>query len=51
MILIQKGEQIELWTALTKLCDAHKEFSYTYLVKFKFPFTYKGWTFEKKEVN
>jgi len=42
---------IEVFTTLTKLCEKHLDFKYSYLKSKKFPFTYKGWTFYKIEVN
>ena len=47
VIVIQKGDKIELWGSLIELCKAHDEFSY-YTIRYKdFPFTYKGWDFNK----
>ncbi|GHB44385.1 hypothetical protein [Mongoliitalea lutea] len=51
IILLSQGEKREVWTSLVLLCDAHPEFSYHYIKKYKFPFEYKGWFFEKQPVN
>lgn len=51
MIIIRKGSHVEAWTTLTKLCRAYPEFKYWYIHPWKFPFTYKGWVFEKHPVN
>jgi hypothetical protein len=45
-----QDEIIEIYPTLTKLCDANPEFSYNYLKSKKFPFTYKGYEFIKKEL-
>lgn len=47
MILLIKENNIEAWATLTSLCKYHKEFKYYYLRGLKFPFTYKGYTFDK----
>lgn len=47
VIVITKGEKTESWGSLTELCKNHKEFSYNYLKRQKFPFTYKGYEFKK----
>lgn len=46
IIVLIKENQLETWGSLTSLCDAHG-FSYNYLKRQKFPFTYKGIKFEK----
>lgn len=51
IILIQNGEIEEYWSNLKLLCDNHSEFSYEYIKSKKFPFEYKGWEFQKFEVN
>lgn len=53
MIILHNKEtdKHEVWGALTNICDAHPNFSYTYLVKKKFPFEYKGWIFKKVKYN
>jgi len=42
-----RTNKIDHSNTLTGLCRRHDNFSYTYLVKKKFPFTYKGWDFVK----
>jgi len=51
VIVIQKGMALEVWGALTSICEAHEEFSYSTLSDKKFPFTYKGWDFSKVPYN
>lgn len=51
IIVLSQGEKREFWTSLVLLCEAHLEFSYHYIKKYKFPFEYKGWWFEKELVN
>lgn len=51
IIILTCGDVREFWTSLVLLCEAHPEFSYHYIKKNKFPFEYKGWTFEKEPVN
>ncbi len=48
IILINKDlDLMEAWGSLTEICKMHKEFSYNYLKKKKFPFEYKEWEFKK----
>lgn len=52
IILRQPGlsaisDQYEAWGSLTDLCKHHKEFSYSYLKRLKFPYVYKGFMFVK----
>ena len=51
MIILKKGDTIELSTTLTKLCLKHNEFSYHYLKRLKFPFLYKGYEFTKQKMK
>jgi hypothetical protein len=51
VIIIESDEHVECWGSLMKICDAHKEFSYLYIRKKKFPFLYKGWKFYKVRWN
>ena len=51
IILLKKNENIEAYTALTKLCKDYKEFSYSYIKSKKFPFNYKGYEFLKIKVK
>lgn len=46
VIVVRKGDHVEVWSRLTQVCKAHK-FSYQYLKNKRFPFIYKGITFEK----
>lgn len=43
-------EKIEAFTTLTELCRTHKWARYATLKEKKFPFTYKGWRFDKVKV-
>lgn len=47
VIIIQRDDEIEVYGCLTKICFAHKDFSYHFLKGKKFPFEYKGWEFKK----
>lgn len=47
VLILSKGQDKEAWGALTKVCQAHLDFSYATLKGKKFPFFYKGWLFEK----
>jgi hypothetical protein len=47
IIILQKGDEIEVWGSLTEICKNHSEFSYYTLRNKKFPFTYKGVKFYK----
>lgn len=40
IIILTDGESYEAWGSLTELCRTHG-FSYNYLKRLKFPFTYK----------
>lgn len=51
MIVLQKDDEVELYTTLTNVVKAHKDFSYYYLRGLKFPFEYKGYSFKKIKVN
>ena len=51
IIEMKKGDQVERYSSLTRLCKAHSELSYSYLAKLKFPFESKGWTFTKHTIN
>lgn len=46
VIVLIKSDHIEVWSKLTEVCKAHK-FSYTYLKGKKYPFVYRGITFQK----
>jgi len=53
VILITKevGGATEIYTKLTVLYKHHPEFSYYYMKRLKFPFTHRGWLFEKKLID
>lgn len=51
VIIIESDEHIECWASFPKLCRAHPDFSYEYVRRLKFPFTYKGWKFYKVRWN
>jgi hypothetical protein len=44
-------DRIEVFSTLSGLCKLHKWAKYHTLREKKFPFTYKGWRFQKIEVN
>jgi len=50
VIVIQKGEDLEVWNQLSKLCKA-KGWSYGYARSKKFPYTYKGYTLKKENIR
>lgn len=47
MIILKKDNQYETWGSLTEICANHKQFSYNYLKRLKFPINYKGFEFIK----
>lgn len=47
IIVLLNGDIVEAWGSLTEICTHHPEFSYHYLKRQKYPFSYKGWRFEK----
>ena len=51
MIVLSRDGRFELWSDMAKICRHHKEIKYGTITKKKFPFEYKGWTFERKPVN
>ena len=51
VIVLMKGEKVEVWGNLVWLCRAHEDFSYSYIKGRKFPFYYKGWVFTKVNYN
>jgi hypothetical protein len=51
IIILQQGEVSEYYTSMIKVCEAHPEFSPSYVRLKKFPFEYKGWKFQKSKVN
>lgn len=51
VIIIEKAEIKELYSSMPKVCEAHPEFSASYVRLKKFPFEYKGWTFSKAKIN
>ncbi len=52
LVLIHEASgQVEVWGRLTELCRSYPEFSYGYLSKQKFPFTYKGFMLVKIPYN
>lgn len=46
IIILTDGASYETWGALTEICEKHG-FSYNYLKRKKFPFTYRGLEFIK----
>ena len=44
-IIIKSGDQYEGWQSVKEMCKNHPEFSYNYMKRLKFPFTYKGYDF------
>lgn len=46
IIILEKNDLLEAWGSLTEICKEHG-FSYHYLKRKKFPFTYKGFNFIK----
>lgn len=51
VIIIEKEVVRELYSSIPKVCEAHPEFSYSYVRLLKFPFDYKGWRFSKEKIN
>jgi len=53
IIIIINGDNMEAWSSLSKMTQAHPEFSYEYLKKKSriYPFKYKGWEFYKVRFN
>lgn len=51
VIILEKGSVKEYFSSIPKVCDAHPEFSASYVRLLKFPFEYKGWTFSKVKIN
>lgn len=49
-VIIQTAPSLEVWATFKAYCKA-KGLSWYYLKRKKFPFTYKGFTVEKKAVN
>ena len=47
VIVLTKGDEVEVWGTMVDVCKAHPEFSYYTLRNKKFPFTYKGVKFRK----
>jgi hypothetical protein len=47
VIIISKGDELEAWGSLTKICREHKDFSYHNIKSMPFPFEYLGWKFQK----
>lgn len=46
IIILTDKEYYEAWGSLSELCEKHG-FSYNYLKRLKFPFTYRGLEFIK----
>jgi len=46
VVILTQGEKHEVWGSLKRLCTAHK-ISYNYLKAKKYPFVYRGVTFER----
>lgn len=51
IIVIEKGAQLEAWGGVTNACRAHPEFRYHSIKMKEFPFTHKGYTFNKIPYN
>ena len=47
IIVLQKGDEIEVWGSITEICDIHSDISYHSVYNKKFPFEYKGYSFKK----
>ena len=47
----KKGESLEAWGSLTKLCEKHTCFQYHTIKKNPFPFIHKGFEFNKVKYN
>jgi len=50
LIVAYKDKEVLTDTSLTKLCKQNTNFNYGYLKSKKYPFTYKGWQFEKRKI-
>ena len=46
IIHLEKDGEVEVWGSVAKVCEVY-EFSYNYLKRLKFPFTYKKIKFNK----
>lgn len=46
VIVITDGTNTEVWGSLTELCKSHG-LSYNYLKRFKYPFNYRGVSFQR----
>lgn len=51
VIVIEKEGIREHYSSMPKVCEAHPEFSPSYVRLKKFPFEYKGWSFTKVKIN
>ena len=51
IITITKGAETLPYSSLKKCCELNTDFSYDYIVRFKMPFDYKGWTFNRLNFN
>ena len=50
IIVMAKGQQLEAWGSLRKICDAHG-FNYNTLKNYSYPFVYRGWVFHRVLFN
>ena len=51
IIILEKEGMTELWGGITNACRAHSEFHYHSIKSLKFPFHYKGFSFQKVVYN
>ncbi len=51
VIVITKGDEREVHSTLTGICEKFNWFPYHKLKKLDYPFEYNGWTFEKLDYN
>jgi hypothetical protein len=47
----KKGESVEAWGSLTRICKEYPEFQYHTIKKNAFPFIHKGFEFIKLKYN
>ena len=47
VLVITKGDDIEVWGSLTEACEHHPPFVYAYVKNLTPPFTYKGCEFRR----
>lgn len=47
VIILSRGDEVDAYGSLTEICRKNKDFSYHYLKSKKYPFSYKGWEFNR----